>query len=154
MITNNYYNSAIVRVALLLALTAAPLFSSSALASTFDLSTLKGTYGGQVLLWQSVGSNPSPAILPTSSRELITFDGGGNFTMDQVINHSGTSISRTVSGTYTVNSNGTGEMSWITPSGVIPKRDFVIVNGGAQLLFSEDPGSSGDLAGVGTFVKQ
>jgi len=41
-----------------------------------------------------------------------------------------------------------------TPTGVIPKRDFVIVNGGTQVLFSEDPGNFGDLAGVGTFVKQ
>ncbi len=152
MVTNNYCKSSIVRVALLLALTASSLFSSSALATDFDLSTLHETYGGQVLLWQSVGS--PPAILPTSIRELITFDGAGNFTMDQVINHHGTSVSRPVTGTYTVNSNGTGEMSWITPSGVVPKRDFVIVDGGAQLLFSQDPGSTGDLAGVGTFVKQ
>jgi hypothetical protein len=154
MVANNYCESSIVRVALLLALTASSLFSSSALANTFGLSTLNGAYGGQVLLWQSVGSNPSPAIVPTSSSELITFDGAGNFTMDQVINFHGNLVSRTVTGTYTVNSNGTGEMSWITPSGVRPKRDFVIVNGGAQLLFSQDPGSTGDLAGVGTFVKQ
>jgi hypothetical protein len=154
MITTNYCKSAIMRVTLLLALTAASHFSSSALATTFDLSTLTGTYGGQNLLWESVGSKPSPAIVPTSIRELITFDGTGNFTMDQVINHAGTSISRTVTGTYTVNSNGTGEMSFITPSGLIAKRDFAIVNGGAQLLFSDDPGTVGTLAGVGTYIKQ
>jgi hypothetical protein len=77
-----YCKSSIVRVtALLLALTASSLFSSSALATTFNLSTLNGAYGGQVLFWQSVGSAASPAILPTSIRELITFDGAGNFTI-------------------------------------------------------------------------
>jgi hypothetical protein len=154
MVPNNYCKSSIVRGALLLALTACSLFSSSALATTFDLSTLNGVYGGQVLFWQSQGSKPSPAISPASSRDLVTFDGAGNFTMDQVLNFHGEPISRTVTGTYTVNSNGTGEMSWITPAGFLAKRNFVIVNGGAELLFSQDPGTTGDLAGVGTFVKQ
>ena len=153
MITNNYCKCPIVRVAFLLALTASLLFSSSALATTFDLSTLNGTYGGTNMLWGSNSPN-SPAIVPTSSRELITFDGNGNFTDDQVINLHGNLVRLTVTGTYTVNGNGTGQMSWVGVGGLPHMRDFVIVNGGAQIMSTQDPTNDHAVAGVGTFLKQ
>ena len=123
------------------------------LTTTFDLGTLNGTYGGNNLVWVSVSGNSNPALHPISGRELITFDGAGNLTNDQVIDDAGTLIRQTVTGTYTVNANGTGQMSWTDPGGVFHMRDFVIVNGSAQLNSIEDP-DGGPLAGAGTFIRQ
>src|SRR5437667_299635 len=155
MITKHYYKS-IVRAALLLAVTMcitglAPTFSTSAMA--FDLGTLNGAYGGNNSNWVTVSGNANPAVHPISSRELITFDGAGHLTNDQLIDDAGTIVRQTVTSTYTVNSNGTGQMSWTDPQGVFHMRDFVIVNGNAQLNSIEDP-DGGPIAGAGTFIKQ
>ena len=157
MITKHYYKS-IVRAALLLALTMcitglAPAFSTSAIA--YNLGTLNGAYGGNNSNWlpgnSGNGNGSGPA--PNSARQLITFDGAGHFTNNQVIDNAGTIVRQTVTGTYTVNSNGTGQMSWTDPGNVFHMRDFVIVNGNAQLNSIEDP-DGGPIAGAGTFIKQ
>ncbi len=123
------------------------------LGTTFGLGTLNGTYGGNNLVWVTVSGNANPAVHPISSRELITFDGAGHLTNDQLIDDAGTIVRQTVTSTYTVNSNGTGQMSWTDPQGVFHMRDFVIVNASAQLNSIDDP-DGGALAGVGTFIKQ
>ena len=131
----------------------APLFSTSAWA--FDLGTLNGGYGGNDIVWSPVSWNANTSgYTPTSARQLITFDGAGHLTIDQVNNDFGDIVRWTVPGTYTVNADGTGQMSWYgLPNGGFHMRDFVIVNGNAQLNSIEDP-DGGPIAGAGTFIKQ
>src|SRR5215510_10988751 len=155
-----YCGKSIVRTALLLVLTTcitglAPLFSSSALA--FDLSTLNGAYGGNNFVWAPGNSgNGGPGRhLPVGARQLITFDGAGHLTIDQAVNHYDMAIRWTVPGAYTVNADGTGQMSWFGPEGGFHMRDFVIVNGGTQLM-SMNSNDFGDslIVGGGVFIKQ
>src|SRR5438128_1495019 len=100
MITKHYCKS-IVRAALLLALTMsitvlAPAFSTGALA--FGLGTLNGAYGGNNLVWLpgNNGNGNGAPPLPVSARELITFDGAGHLTNDQVIDNAVTIVRQTV----------------------------------------------------------
>jgi hypothetical protein len=161
MNNKHYRKSSVVRVALLLALTASviglvPLFSSNALA--FGVSDLNGNYGAQNSGWLFKGMpNPNAtanSLTPFNTVELINFNGAGMFTGNQIIVDDGVVTTHAISGTYTVETDGRGTMTWTVNGG--PKhRDFVIVNGGAELQFlqSDPAGSSVAMAG-GVMIKQ
>jgi hypothetical protein len=161
MNNKHYRKSSIVRVALLLALTAfviglVPLFSSSALA--FGVGDLNGNYGAQNSGWLFKGMpNPNAtanSLIPFNTVELINFNGAGMFTGNQIVSDDGVAVPLSISGTYTVETDGRGTMTWTVNGG--PKhRDFVIVNGGAELQFlqSDPAGSSVAMAG-GVMIKQ
>jgi hypothetical protein len=58
-------------------------------------------------------------------------------------------------GTYTVDANGHGTMTWISASGNARQYDFYIVNGGAQLKYIvTDPPGTVQVSGSGTMTKQ
>lgn len=161
----NTKSSSIVRAALLLALTAsviglAPLFSSTALA--FGVGDLNGNYGARDSGWlfEGLPSDRATAssLIPFNTVELINFDGAGVFTDNQIVYSDGVPRYHTFSGTYTVGTDGRGTMTW-TVTGIPKHRDFVIVNGGAELVFLQsDPagnnvGSEVATAG-GIMIKQ
>ena len=84
---------------------------------------------------------------------LYTFDGAGGFTARLVFNFGGgailnTSWSQNVTGTYTVNANGTGTMTFTGNH----RRHFVIGDGGRQLRYVVT-NLDGDVTG-GSMVKQ
>jgi hypothetical protein len=58
-------------------------------------------------------------------------------------------------GTYTVDANGHGTMSWLSANGNAKHRDFYIVNGGAQLKYIDtDPPGTILVSDSGTMTKQ
>jgi hypothetical protein len=88
---------------------------------------------------------------------LWTFDGAGGFTGNLVFNVGGGVIlnpdfNPTVTGTYTVNANGTGHMNFMG-GGLARQRHFVIGDGGNQVKYIASSTTEGHLYS-GTMVKQ
>ena len=130
-------------------------------AQAYDLSSLNGnyadSYGGFV-----PASPHQPPFTSISSYSafyeagLYTFDGAGGFTARVVFNFGGGAIlnaswsQNLTGGTYTVNANGTGTMSWDSGQ---HRRHFVIGDGEKQLRYVGTDPDTGFVAS-GSMVKQ
>ena len=146
-----------IRVALLLVLAAsiiglAPAFSASARAGSFSVNDVSGNYVELANGW-AFGNGVVP-FYPVSQVGLVTFTPAtGTFQEDLIVRKAGTNIQLHPNGTYTVDANGHGTMTW---SGGAKQRDFYIVNGGAELKWIiTDPSTTGVIASnSGTMIKQ
>jgi hypothetical protein len=97
---------------------------------------------------------PIDAYGPWYEAGLWTFDGAGGVTASAVFNFGGGLIfneswSQNLTGTYTVNANGTGTMTFTGDH----RRHFVIGAGGNELKYVDTSPTGGDVAG-GSMVKQ
>jgi len=160
MITKHYCKS-IVRAALLLAITMsiiglAPAFSSSARAGSFSINDVSGNYVWHGEGWDVGGTNGKPTSVPLSAVGLITYTPAtGTFHVDLILRSNGTNFENLRDGTYTVDANGHGTMTWLSGSGNIKHIDFYIVNRGAELKWIDtDPPGTVELSSSGTMTKQ
>jgi hypothetical protein len=150
------------RSALALRIVALIMLVSVPRAQAFDLSSLNGNYADSSVTLVPANSHQSLAPIstyaPYCSVALYTFDGAGGFTGRSVLNFGGGDIANTdfnqnVTGTYTVNANGTGSVTWITVAGHQHRRHFVIGAGGNELKYiGTDPDP--DILSSGNMVKQ
>ena len=147
------------RVALLLVLASsviglAPAFSTSARAD-FSINDVSGNYVWHGEGWTSGGTN-GKQIDPNSAVGLITYTPAtGTFHVDLILRVNGTNLENLRDGTYTVDANGHGTMTWLTGSGATQHIDFYIVNGGAELKWIFTPPDIPDeLSSIGTMTKQ
>ena len=121
-------------------------------AQAYDLSSLNGSYADSFAGF----APPTPqanSYGPVYEAGLYTFDGAGGFTARNVLNFGGgiilnASWSATFTGTYTVNANGTGTMTWTDH-----RRHFVIGAGGNELKYVGTDPNTGIVVG-GSMVKQ
>ena len=149
-----------IRVALLLVLAAsiiglAPAFSASARAArSFSVNDVSGNYVELADGWTF--GDGVVNFSPVSQVGLVTFTPAtGTFHEDLIIRNAGTNLEVHANGTYTVDANGHGTMTWIGMNG--PKhRDFYIVNGGAELkwIITDPPGTHVIASNSGTMTKQ
>ena len=129
-----------------------PLFSSSARA--FSINDVSGNYVDLAERWDCSNSNCNGNFLPSSLVGLVTFTPAtGAFHAYWIARLAGENHSGAFDGTYTVDADGHGTMTW---SGAFPKqRDFYIVNRGAELKYIvTDPPSSFAASVAGTMTKQ
>ncbi len=94
-----------------------------AAAPTFKNKDLKGTYALKFSGFLGSAANPFPTTssLPQSGSGIETADGNGNFNSTILFSIGGSTCSGTVSGTYTVNTDGTGTSTGtFTPSATAP----------------------------------
>lgn len=127
-------------------------------AQAYDLSSLNGSYADSLsgFFPVSQGSPPVPPISvygPVYEAGLWTFDGAGGVTALVVFNFGrglifGDNWDLNLTGTYTVNANGTGSMTFTGNH----RRHFVICDGGRQLKYVVT-NLDGDVTG-GSMVKQ
>ena len=150
------------RVALIVILAAsitglAPAFSTSARAQ-YSINDVSGNYVDLGDGWRFInGGDNHPGSV--GSVGLFTFTPAtGTFVAEGVIRHNGENLYYTiVQATYTVDANGHGTMTWAQGD---KHRDFYIVNGGAELKWTNTdppsmPVSPGDTASAsGTLTKQ
>ncbi|SRR5216684_2814084 len=157
MITKHYCKS-VVRAALLLALTIciidlAPAFSTSALAGSgsFSINDVSGNYVSHSEGWY-YGSG-SVNYVPNSGVGLTTFTPAtGTFHADLIVRVFGENDHVVVDGTYTVDANGHGQMTWRNGAN---HNDFYIVNGGAELkAINTDPPGTEKASNFATMTKQ
>ncbi len=148
------------RVALLLVLAAsiiglAPAFSTSARAD-YSINDVSGVYVWHAEGWDVGGTNGKPTSVPLSAVGLITYTPAtGTWHVDLFLRVNGTNFENLRDGTYTVDANGHGTMTWLSGSGNAKQIDFYIVNGGAELKWIDtDPPGTGELSTTGTMTKQ
>ena len=148
-----------IRVALLLVLAAsiiglAPAFSASARAGSFSINDVSGNYVELADGWTF--GNGVVNFLPNSQVALVTFTPAtGTFHEEIILRVAGNNIYPVIDGTYTVDPNGHGTMTWLGGPG--PKhRDFYIVNGGAELkwIITDPPGTHVIASNSGTMTRQ
>jgi hypothetical protein len=127
-------------------------------AQAYDLSSLNGSYADSFAGFTPVGpGSPNASISaygPAYEAGLWTFDGAGSFTARLVFNFGGGLIvnpswSQNITGTYTVNANGTGTMTLTGDH----RRHFVIGDGGRELKYVGTDPTGGVVVG-GSMVKQ
>ena len=151
----------LVRSVLALGILAMIMQVSLTRAQAFDLSSLNGNYADSYQILGPANDNrvlpPISTYSPYLTVALWTFNGAGAFTGILVFNVGGGVILNpdflpTVTGTYTVNANGTGTMNWM--GGGLPRqRHFVIGDGGNQIKYIASSTTEGHLYS-GTMVKQ
>jgi hypothetical protein len=152
----------LVRSALALGIVGLIMQVSVPRAEAFDLSSLNGNYADSSVTL--VPANSHQSLLPISAYApyyvvaLYTFDGAGGFTGRSVLNFGGGDIANTdfnqnVTGTYTVNADGTGSVNWTTIVGSQHRRHFVIGAGGNELKYIGTDPTTG-IQSTGTMVKQ
>lgn len=92
--------------------------------------TLAGCFG-----WSSTAyvSNTTQA---TAAIGIMHLDGSGNLSGWYSGSYLGTPVTRTYTGSYAVNPNGTGHLRWIDNAGSTDAFDFVIVKKGDEVLMS------------------
>jgi hypothetical protein len=128
-------------------------------AQAYDLSSLNGSYADSFSGFHPVSPRPPGVLLPISGfaavyeAGLYTFDGAGGFTARAVFNFSGGNIfnaswSQNLTGTYTVDANGTGTLTFLEH-----RRHFVIGAGGNELKYIGTDPDTGIVVG-GSMVKQ
>ena len=147
------------RVALLLVLAAsiiglAPAFSTSARAD-YSINDVSGNYVWHDEGWTLGGTNNKQSV-PESAVGLITYTPAtGTWHVDLFLRNDGTNFENLRDGTYTVDANGHGTMTWLSGGGDTRQIDFYIVNGGAELKWiNTDPPGTVALSSIGTMTKQ
>ena len=147
------------RVALLLVLATsiiglAPAFSSSARAD-YSINDVSGNYVWHAEGWDFLGTNGKQSV-PLSAVGLITYTPAtGTWHVDLFLRVNGTNGENLRDGTYTVDANGHGTMTWLSGGGPTKHIDFYIVNGGAELKWIDtDPPGTVELSTTGTMTKQ
>lgn len=135
-----------------MAVTALIMQVSAASAQAFSVGDLNGAYadGGSGFVPRAPGA-PVGSSSAVSGVGLFTFDGAGQFTASLVLNNAGHIVHPNVTGTYTVNADGTGTIDWVS-FGFQRSRFFVIGDDGNQLRYVVTD-ATGAVFG-GTMVKQ
>ena len=155
------------RMALLLVLAAsiislAPAFSTSAMSASasYSINDVSGNYvdlgdGFSTANFKTAPKNINNPV-PFSQVGLVTFTPAtGTFHADWIGRFLGENGEAVHDGTYTVDANGHGTMTWMSASGNAKQYDFYIVNGGAQLKYIvTDPPGTVYVSVSGTMTKQ
>lgn len=125
----------------------------STAAATYSLASLKGNFS---VLWNTWTADAS--LAQDAGAGLISSDGKGNITGSGTSMYQGVAYPTTLTGTYTMNSNGTGIMTLKTNNGDTSEWGFAlnaVKVGKAKGLQILAPGSSsGNSVATGTMLGQ
>jgi hypothetical protein len=151
------------RVALLLVLATlfiglAPAFSTTVRAGSFTINDVSGNYVelGAGFSYGVGGPHNLQSAVPGSEVSLTTFTPTtSTFHRHAILRVSGDTFAVDFDGSYTVDPDGHGTMSWLSRQGDAKQIDFYIVNGGAELKWIDtDPPGTAVLSVSGTMTKQ
>jgi hypothetical protein len=113
--------------------------------STFNNASIAGSYGYSLQGWFFPASPPAPGgtananDIPAAAVGVMSFsgttdgDGNGTCAFSDIVNLGGSIFARNITNcTYSVNSNGTGTMNFVS-SGLNKSRAFAITDGGNEI---------------------
>jgi len=151
-------------LALLLALAAsiiglAPALSTNARAGSglFSINDISGNYVGLGQSWDyGTGGTNEKQPVPGSGIGLITFTPGtGTFHARFIGRVLGENLDIVRDGTYTVDADGHGAMTWLSLTGYVRHPDFYLLNGGTEIKWVDtQPPGAAVISGSGTMTKQ
>ncbi len=127
----------------LIAFTAVALigfFTAPVARASCSLASLHGAYAvaGQGTLVTSLPGIPAPA--PWAESSIASFDGAGGFSGKGTVNLGGVVLNVTFTGTYTVNSDCTGDVTINTNLELTVHHAIVVIGGGRRFIETEsDP---------------
>src|SRR5207244_13162246 len=111
-----------------------PAFSPSARAGSFSINDVSGNYVWHAQGWDVVQGNSDNHPVPLSAVGLITYTPAtGTFHVDLILRVNGTNLENLRDGTYTVDANGHGTMTWLSGSGLNKPIASYLVNGRTEL---------------------
>lgn len=116
------------------------LFAAPVARASCSQASLKGAYAvsGQGTLVASLPGIPAPA--PWAESSIANFDGAGGFSGKGTVNIGGAILNVTFTGTYTVNSDCTGDVTIDTNLGLTVHHVIVVIRGGQRFIETEsDP---------------
>jgi len=116
------------------------LFTTPVAGANCSQANLKGAYAvaGQGTLVASLPGIPAPA--PWAESSLANFDGAGGFSGKGTVNIGGAVLNITFTGTYTVNSDCTGDVTVNTNLGITVHHAIVVIGNGNRFIETEsDP---------------
>jgi hypothetical protein len=97
--------------------------------------SVEGNYA-YLVTGTNVGDGPVAAV------GLVTADGEGSLSASDTVSANGEIIRRTITGTYTVNANCTGTVTFTDNFGLTTHLDLVLAQGRQELiLIQTDPGT-------------
>jgi hypothetical protein len=100
--------------------------------SLCTLRTIDGTYG-YIVNGTNVGGTLIPG--PVVAVGFVNADGAGRLTATDTVSVNGTIVRRAISGTYTINSNCTGQLTFADNLGQTTHLDFVVTQDRQEFLF-------------------
>lgn len=115
-------------------------FTASMAHASCSQVSLKGPYAvsGQGTLIAPLSGIPAPA--PWAESSLANFNGAGTFFGKGTVNIGGVVLNITFTGTYTVNSDCTGDVIVNTNLGITVHHAIVVIGGGQRFIETEsDP---------------
>jgi hypothetical protein len=125
----------------------------SATTGTYNLASMNGEYAIQLNTWTAESTEAEDGDLA-----LLSFDGKGNIKGTVNSMYDGTLSTNTVTGTYTVNTNGSGTFTLVSNNN--PQFEFVLntvasgVAAGAQILATSPGNGAGNYVISGVALKQ
>ncbi len=129
---------------------------SGSSAQAFAVADLNGTYADGGSGFTPVPDRPGTTVSAcwaVGALGFWSFDGAGNFTASLTLNNAGYVVHPNISGTYTMNADGTGTLNWVS-FGTQRRRSFVIGDGGNQVKYVETDSPPTGAVLSGTMVKQ
>jgi hypothetical protein len=158
-ITKNRMRVALLFVSATSIIGLAPAFSTIARASTaYSVNDVSGIYVelGAGFTYGVGGPNNLQSAVPGSEVSLTTFTPAtSTFHRHAILRVNGDTIAVDFDGSYTVDPDGHGTMSWLSRQGGAKQIDFYIVNGGTELKWIDtDPPGTAVLSVSGTMTKQ
>ena len=128
-------------------------------AKGFDKESITGAYA-----YAADGfleSNPNPNFGPVASdyapvavAGLTTFDGTGQFHIVDTVNLQGNSFHRDFMGTYSVNPDGSGPLTFFSFGGTNKTRTYYIADSGQEIKYVETDDPDEGTVTSGTLVRQ
>jgi hypothetical protein len=136
----------------------APAFSTRARVGSFSINDVSGNYVelGAGFTYGVGGPHNLQSAVPGGEMSLTTFTPAtSTFHRHAILRVNGDTIVVDFDGSYTVDADGHGTMSWLSRQGDAKQIDFYIVNGGAELKWIDtDPPGTAVLSVSGTMTKQ
>jgi hypothetical protein len=130
-------------------------------AHGFNNGSITGAYAYAAEGFLESNPNPNPDFGPVASdyapvalAGLITFDGKGQFHIMDTGNLQGGTFHRDFMGTYSVNPDGSGSMTFFSFGGTNKTRTFYIAASGEEIKYVETDDPDEGAVTSGTLVRQ
>lgn len=135
--------------------------SKARAAAGYTDASIRGTYAYEAVAFVEVNPNPDPNLgpltgdyAPFSAAGFITFDGIGGMHIHDTVNIQGGIRHRNFSGTYSINADGSGTLTFLSFAGTPKTRELFIAKSGQEIKYVVTDNPDDGAINAGTLVRQ